>query len=348
MDNRVRRSLLKPLSRRRQRIADQNAIVTALGRLDERALGEEILPEILAKFSAIRGGRRLGSWKDPEEAKSFVALAKALYAARRISHQQYVFFASSPVDRVHEARWLDGLYDADLHEINRALDAINESHGLQPGEYWPVGKGPADYLRLNEEHDRVLKIAFNRTLREFGLRDLADSNEDAPDIFDRLRERGRRSVFHKDDLVPVLKDIVIRYEEDARRAAAARCYSAAITLLGAGMEGVLLLRCLRSKKKALGVASALPKRQRPRFTEDPTTWSFQTLIDVCLVAGWLPPISSSVAQYSPAGLAHILRQMRNYVHPGKYARERPWSEPDEGEYKDAEAIYFSLLATVIK
>ncbi|HEY2615876.1 MAG TPA: hypothetical protein VGI78_00925 [Acetobacteraceae bacterium] len=40
--------------------------------------------------------------------------------------------------------------------------------------------------------------------------------------------------------------------------------------------------------------------------------------------------------------------MRNYVHPAKYARERPWSDPDEGEYQVAEAIYVSLLATVIK
>ncbi len=228
------------------------------------------------------------------------------------------------------------------------MDAIKQNHGLQPGEYWPVGQGPADYVRLNEEYNGVLRVALNKTLREFGLDDLAGLNEDDPDTFDRLRERGRRSVFHKDELALILKDVVVRYEEDARRAAVARSYSAAITLLGAGMEGVLLLRCLRSKKKALGIASALPMRQRPRFTEDPTTWSFQTLIDVCLVAGWLPPISSSAAQFSPAGLAHILRQMRNYVHPGKYARERPWSEPDEGEYKDAEAIYVALLATVIK
>jgi hypothetical protein len=348
MDKQVRRALLKPLNRRRQRIADRNAIVAALGRLDERALGEQDLPRILADFSAVRSDRRPGSWKDPEVAKRFVALAKSLHAARRISRQEYVFYASWPVEGVHETRWLNGLYKTNLHEINRAMDAIKQDHGLQPEEYWPVGRGPVDYIRLSEEYNRVLRVAFSRTLREFGLDDLADLNEDDPNTFDRLRERGRRSVFHKDELAQALKDVVVRYEEDARRAASARSYSAAITLLGAGMEGVLLLRCLRSKKKALGVASALPKRQRPRFTEDPTTWSFQTLIDECLAAGWLPPISSSTAQYSPAGLAHVLRQMRNYVHPGKYARERPWSEPDEGEYKDAESIYGSLLATVIK
>ncbi len=81
MDKQVQRALLKPLSRRRrrrQRIADRNAIVAALGRLDERALGEQDLPEILASVSAIRSDRRPGSWKDPEAAKRFVALAKVL------------------------------------------------------------------------------------------------------------------------------------------------------------------------------------------------------------------------------------------------------------------------------
>jgi hypothetical protein len=348
MDKQIRRALLKPLGRRQHRIADRKAVVTALERLDERAIGEHDLPEIVASISASRGDRSPVSWKDPEAVRRSVALAKALYAARRISRQEYVLFASKPVEGVHEARWLDGAYEADLLEINQAIESIKRNHGLRPDQDWLLAQGPADYVRLSEEYTGVLRMALNRTLREFGLNDLADLNEGDPDTFDRLRERGRRAVFHKDELALVLKDVVVRYEEHARRAASARSYSAAITLLGAGMEGVLLLRCLRSKKKAIGVAIALPKRQRPRFPDDPTTWNFQTLIDVCLAAGWLPPITSPVAYYNPAGLAHILRQMRNYVHPGKYARERPWSEPDEGEYQDAEAIYVSLLATVIK
>jgi hypothetical protein len=154
-------------------------------------------------------------------------------------------------------------------------------------------------------------------------------------------------VFHKDEITSALKDIVVRYEEDAHRAASAKAYSAAITLLGAGLEGLLLLRCLRSKQKSLRVARALPKQQRPRFPDDPTKWSFETLIDTCLAAGWLPPVSTSVAQYNPAGLAHILRLMRNYVHPGRHARERPWSVADKDDYKDAEAIYVTLMSRIV-
>jgi hypothetical protein len=166
--------------------------------------------------------------------------------------------------------------------------------------------------------------------------------------FKRLRERGRRSVFHRDELASSIRDIVVRYEEDARKAAFAGAYSAAVTLLGAGIEGLLILRCLRSNQKALRIAQELPKplRSRARNLEDPSRWTFEVLIEVCLKAGWLRPVSTEIADFDTAGLAHLLRSMRNHVHPGKHARERPWLETDERDYKDAEAIYVALLSTL--
>jgi hypothetical protein len=148
--------------------------------------------------------------------------------------------------------------------------------------------------------------------------------------------------------VHAIRDVVLRYEQDARRAASAKAYSAAVTSLGAGVEGLLLLRCLRSKAKAARVAERLPKRLRPRFTDDPTTWTFESLIEVSLRAEWLLPVETSVAQYSSVGLAHLLRRMRNHVHPGKQARERPWCETDERDYQDADAIYVVLLFTLAR
>ncbi len=183
-------------------------------------------------------------------------------------------------------------------------------------------------------------------LREFKLDELAELKASNPKDFDRLRELGRRSIFHTDELALALRDVVVRCERDGRRAAQAGAYSAAITALGAGVEGLLLLRCLRSPHKAVRVAKSLPARARPRKLDDSTSWTFDNLIAVCLAARWLPPIDTSVASYNSAGLAHLLRNMRNYVHPGRYARERPWTEPDELEYRDAEAIYVLMLAAV--
>lgn len=119
-----------------------------------------------------------------------------------------------------------------------------------------------------------------------------------------------------------------------------------MTSLGAGVEGILLLRCLRSPQKAASVSKALPRRIRPRLSNDPGQWTFETLIETCLAAGWFQRVESVIAQYSMASMAHVLRHMRNYVHPGKYARERPWSIVDEQEYLDARALYSLLLSTL--
>jgi hypothetical protein len=139
-------------------------------------------------------------------------------------------------------------------------------------------------------------------------------------------------------------DVVIRCEYDATRAASAKAYLAAVTSLGAGLEALLLLRCLGSPHKARKIAEGLARGRRRRFPIDLTKWTFNQLIDVCLGAGWLPPVESELATYSPADLANILRLMRNYVHPGRQVRERPWVEVDERDYKDADAIYLILLS----
>jgi hypothetical protein len=328
-------------------MADRKGIFEALERLDTRALGEEMLSGILETVSAARRDRKADSWKDPNIARRSVALAQALYASRRIARQEYVFFASSPVEGVHEGRWMDRQYDDDLCKIQKEMALFRKKYHLGPDEYWPVGLAPKAYQRLSSQFNSALEKSLIKTLREFGLNDLADLKENNPDEFDRLRERGRRSVFHKDEFAPVLKDIVSQYEVDAGRAASAGAYSAAITLLGAGLEGLLLLRCLRSNRKAQVVAGSLPKRLRPRSREDLTTWTFETLIETCSSAGWLPPVVTPIAQYNAAGLAHFIRKMRNFVHPARRARERPWSEADEDDYRDAEAIYLILMSKMV-
>jgi len=321
----------------------------ALGTLDETALGEDLVRQLRGTLASDQRNKEKNRWKDPATAKKSVNLAEALYASRRISTQEFVFYAVNPVEGIHEARWLDGTYDAELRPIDGALNAIREQHGLEPDEYWLVGDAPDEYVRLETEYEAILDRKFIKTLEEFGLRELIQLRKENREKFDLLRERGRRSVFHRDELKLAIRDIALRYENEARQAANVGAYSAAIICLGAGIEGLLLLRCLQSKKKASRVARSLPSRIKPRSPDDPSGWSFETLIEVCLAAGWLPPVETSFARYNVAGLAHVLRRMRNYVHPGRRAREQPWSEADVRDYENADAIYvvlFSILGKV--
>jgi hypothetical protein len=129
VEEEVRRKLLRPLARRGKG-ADQRALIAALERLDDRALGEDILAQVREVVSKARENRKSGAWKDPRTASGFVALARALYSSRRISTQEYVFFAASPVISVHEGRWLDGQYKEDLERISDAMDEVSEACGL--------------------------------------------------------------------------------------------------------------------------------------------------------------------------------------------------------------------------
>jgi hypothetical protein len=341
-DSKIRHFLLKPLTRRSQRTFDWRIYSQALRRLDDRALGEVAVRQLRDVIASLRSKKHQRN--DPVRARERVALAKALYASRRISRAQYVFFAVNPVEAIHEARHMDGGYKGELGPIERALEAVEKKHGLGPDQYWPRGQGPQEHVALNKRYEAVLDAKFRQALGEFGLDDLADLLGRAPAEFERLRERGRRAVFHNDEYIPAIQDVVIQYETEARRAAEVGAYSAAVTSLGAGVEGLLLLRCLRSRHKATRLAKALPTRLRPRSPEDPSRWSFEILIEVCLAAGWLRPIETSIAKYDAGGLAHFLRFMRNYVHPGRHARERPWSTTDESEYLDAAAIYAVMIS----
>jgi len=344
----MKRFFLKPIVRRKQMLIDSSTVNDALKRIDSRVLGEDILSEVRELVKNDHKEKKKGRWKDPATAIKYVALAQALYAARRIKRAEYVYYASWPVEGVYEGRLMDGQYDKKLSPINDLMADIESKCGLKKGEYWPVGEAPPEYERLNKKYELVLDSCRTGVMREFGLSDLADLLLRDRSEYERLRERGRRAIHHHNDTQAALKDVVVRYEEDARRAASAGAYSAAITLLGAGLEGLLLLRCLKSKSKSAKTALMLPRKKRPRNLDDPMGWTFEALIEINLAAGWLPNVSTAIATYDPAGLAHILRVMRNQVHPGRCVREHPWVEIGEDDYKDGEAIYVALLSKIIR
>lgn len=331
----------RPLVRRFER-PDPSSLVEALTRFDERVIGQDQLACLREELAASSG-----TWRDPTHVARITTLVRALYAARKIHRQQYVYLAARPIDSLVHARVMDGSYNRELDPINAHIRSLEMEHGLdrEAGEYWAVGTGPSEYRRLSDLYDEVLDEKFIEALREFELDDVAALRRDEPEEFYRLVERGRRSFF-ENDLAAALRDLVVRCEGEAKRAASVGAYLSAVVSLGSGAEGLLILRCLQSPQKAERVASKLPRRSRPKKPREPITWHFDQLIEVCLAAGWLPPVDGSFGTYSPPGLADLLRMMRNNVHPGRQARERPWVEVDKRDYEDALAIYTIVLSAL--
>lgn len=269
MNEQLRKKLLKPITPA-TRLRTTQAAINALERIQRRV----IRMALLQRFYRRRQEDDRPRWNDPNEVRESVLLAKTMYEARQISRAEYVIFATIPIESLHESRCSDGLYEEDLRPISVPIDAVERNHGLRPDQYWAVADAPTEYKRLNREYERILDRKFVETLAEFGLDDLAALRRNNPRQFKRLRERGRRSVFHTDEIVEALIDRVLMCERDAQRAARANAYSAAITSIGAGLEGLLFIRCLKAKHEAVRVASSLRKNVRPRKLVDPTTWHF--------------------------------------------------------------------------
>lgn len=347
-ERKIRRILLKPLLHHSRRKGALKISSELTANLDDRAVGEQTLQETRDKI--LSGGTKRASRFIGTKSRTIkvVALIKVIYASRRITRSEYIFMASSSVEDRHEKNWLDGKYNDVLGPLAKAMQKIERDAGLTSEQYWPIKQAPKNFRRLSSQYNEYMEAKFVELLHEFHLPDIAALVEHEPDEFARLRERGRRSIHHKEEYILALQDAVMQCEEEAHLAATVGAHSAAITSLGAGLEGLLLLRCVRSPSKAARIAQTLDKRLRPKRSSNLNTWTFEALIEVCLRAGWLTHVETPKSRLDAAALAHVIRNMRNYVHPAKLAREKPWTKTDEREYIDAMAIYTALSSSLGK
>jgi len=193
MADRKRARHLKPMTRRRRQLAEQNAVIVAMEALESRAGGESALPELAHQRRASGTGRKPVDWTEPAAVADQIELAKALYQAHRIGTQQYVFYACLPIEHLHDSRIMAGHYDNELKPIDREMDLIRQREGLADDEFWPSGSGPSSYHELEARWEAVVDRYFAALLNEHGLDDLRVLYETNRTEFDRLRERGRRS-----------------------------------------------------------------------------------------------------------------------------------------------------------
>jgi hypothetical protein len=325
--------MLRRLKRDRKRALTRTRILGAAELIDSIVTANDAVEATRQAFDSERADQL---WKTPTSVRAWLELVSALWRARRIPWAQYVFFVGSAVEHFHEGRWLDDEYRAELGPLQarmRELEAAGEEDG-------------PEHAAVNAEYETVLDRKLAETFAQLAPPDVAQIFANEHRLYEELRERGRRYVHNSKDYQQALRDLATEIYDEATRAAAAGTYRAAVTLLGASMEALLLLRCLRSAKRAQKIAKALPRRLRSRIGPSIEAWSFETLVEVCDRAGWLPSLSTELARYNPGGFAHSLRLMRNWIHPGREARERPWQSAFREDYDLALALY-TLVATAL-
>jgi hypothetical protein len=186
-----------------------------------------------------------------------------------------------------------------------------------------------------------LKRKQIETFRKFAPPSLADQLEKDPETFWNMYERGRRSIFEKEDHLASVLDLIALYESEAKKGADAEAYYASIIMLGSAAEARILLECLRQPTKIQTIVHNLPKRERPN-SADPLTWTLAHLISVANAAGWLPNIDDGKVVHVVSGWAHRLRATRNLLHPGRHAVDKPHVVLGRKEWLDAVSAHTAL------
>lgn len=272
-------------------------------------------------------------------AKHYLAIAEARFSAGEISEEERAFHRRYALENlVHESRWLNGSYEDVLGPIAESIKQLQSEHGLTDDEYWPRGEGPPEYVELNAEYERQLDLKLTEVFREFGADDLAELFLSDRASFDAHGELGRKSVF-VDDETARLNELASGYEREAKLAKEGEAYLSASIMLCAAIEARLLTKCLSNDQRVREAASKLGLTNKLLKSKNPLAWKLETLIEISAQAGWIPNIETERFIFSGKAIAHMLREVRNRVHPHVQLKKKLGLSFDREQFKDVEAAH---------
>lgn len=244
------------------------------------------------------------------------------------------------VENLHERRWIDGLYDDDLQDIQAGLDAIQQREGLEDDAYWPVGQGPKDWEALGADYDKVLDAKYEEALREYDLHEIACLHRWNRAVYDERREQGRRLIFEDIPELERLSGLLRQLEMEADICVGGGAYLAASVMIGSAIEAALLFACLNRAVDAEYARTKLPDGKRPN-SKDPKTWTLNELARVAEQAGWLPNFQVGNMMLLSPGLVEMVRQNRNLVHPARHISDGGMADMRRS-FEEAQAAYTLL------
>lgn len=113
-----------------------------------------------------------------------------------------------------------------------------------------------------------------------------------------------------------------------------KAYLAAVVMQVAALEAALQSMCavyLDDVKKTTVYQAKRFRRKRNRALE----FTLKQLIDIAAELGWFPPKRMTWAgrRTNLAGFAHEVREFRNFVHPGRLAKDRTPPKFSKGMYE---------------
>jgi len=124
------------------------------------------------------------------------------------------------------------------------------------------------------------------------------------------------------DISNRLNELMLAYRHEARRCLRAKAYLAATVMQVSAFEAGLQAMCFIYPQAVKRTTVYLGKRfrgKRFRFLE----FSLHQLISIAKELGWFPAkhLRWAGKRTNLAGYSHEIRKVRNYVHPGVWARD---------------------------
>ncbi len=145
-----------------------------------------------------------------------------------------------------------------------------------------------------------------------------------------------------------LNILFTRYRGEAQVCAEAGGYLAACVMLGAALEGALVsmaeLKALRPDIEK----SSEAVRDKNGDLVPPENWPFRKLLALAKELNWLPAklppdedidLHEALERGDVGDFVEYVKEVRNLVHPGKYAREYPDVSIGDKHYEDCYTVF---------
>lgn len=117
------------------------------------------------------------------------------------------------------------------------------------------------------------------------------------------------------------------YHREAEKCLRGRAFLGACVMQAAALEGLLQAMCLLypDQVKKTAVYQKRSKRGFRRKRNKALDFRYAELINIAAELSWFPPKRVAVwgRRTTLAGFVHELRDLRNYVHPGVLAKDKP-------------------------
>jgi hypothetical protein len=269
-----------------------------------------------------------------EETLQCLKFFKLLRATLRITEEQEKIFRIRLINYYLNANEQTQQRDPDLKRIEEEMEAIRKNFGLSLDDDGKLDEGPPEYQELNRQYDEILVAKREATFRELGEEDLLPFDGEIHELpVEEKLHLFEAAIDKSEDNQARLEKLLLRYKNEFALSAQAGAYYAACGLIGACLETLLLLMCLRDAEKTKNARKKFitEKKIRSSLPEDVLKWGLKDLIDFSRESGY---IDNEVA-----AVMNVIQYHRNLLHPARYLQDVEFGHIGHEEYKFTKAIY---------